>query len=277
MKTRPIRLTALSAFLLVVALGFPAQIMVLYGHGPDEMVAIAAKLSPLNWAALALSLLSAWLLLRASSLLVVTLPILGALVVYNNWFVSSAGGEYSPWVTALASVLFLAGLVGAWDRESLNLLFQPRRRWWMTPRRSRTAIPIRVRVFGEPGKGLWRKGRAGGGEFYGKTFDISESGVFIPLEETQPTARAKAAARDAASVLKASELGIGSQCFVSIAIKELTYIQVRAEVVRTSAARGIYPAGIGLRFLGLSREDRRRISEALAGPVLAVQSSPSAS
>jgi hypothetical protein len=44
----------------------------------------------------------------------------------------------------------------------------------------------------------------------------------------------------------------------------MNFVQCRAEVVRKTQGRGEYPAGVGIRFLGLTSQDRRMIQQFLA-------------
>src|SRR4051812_44795091 len=107
MKTRPKTLLYTTAFLIAVAIGMPLQIMFLYGHPPNEMLPIAAKLAPLNWAIMFMAPLVAWLVYRASPFVLMAVPMLTYLVMVNNWFVAELGTDFSPFVTSLASAGFL--------------------------------------------------------------------------------------------------------------------------------------------------------------------------
>src|SRR6185437_12780724 len=112
MKTKPKHLNLIATLVLAAAVALPVQIMILYGNPPTEIAAIAAKLSPLNWMILFACPVVAVLVYRASPLLWAAAPALGALVVYNNWFVSHVGTDYSPWMTTLASIAFCGALAG---------------------------------------------------------------------------------------------------------------------------------------------------------------------
>lgn len=259
MKTKPRHLNYAAAALLAITLSLPIQIMFLYGNPPTEIAAIAAKLSPLNWMLLFLGPIVSALIYRASPLCLIAAPSFAGLVVYNNWFVSRVGHDFSPWATAIGSALFCIALAGVFTRDVRAILVNPSRRWWLTPARKTCEIPVRMRVL----NGRYKTGKE---EFYTVTFDLSESGAFIPFGRERGNIRElKLAASNTTSTEKSAEpfsmrnLSIGTQCYVCLNLKELAFIHCRAEVVRVATSRGKYPAGIGIRFLGLSGQEKRMI------------------
>jgi hypothetical protein len=260
MKTKPKHLNYAAGLLLAVSLSLPIQIMFLYGHPPTEIAAIAAKLSPLNWMLLFMGPVVAALMYRASPLCLIATPLFAALVIYNNWFVSRVGHDFSPWTTTLGSVLFCASLAGVFTREVRAVLVNPSRRWWMTPARKAVEVQVRMRVL----NGRYKSGRE---EFYTVTFDLSESGAFIPFGRERgnirelkiPTLSVGKATDAQGAPLSMRNLAVGTQCYICLNLKELAFIHCRAEVVRVAPARGKYPAGVGIRFLGLSGQEKRMI------------------
>jgi hypothetical protein len=236
MKTRPKIVDLIALFLVGVAISMPLQIMFLYGHSPFEVRAIAAKLTPLNWAIMFLAPLAAWLVHRCSPLVLAVVPILAAVVVHNNWFVAELSTDYPPLVAALGTGVFLIVMGVLVTREIRELIMNPERRWWFTPKRLRAEVPMLI-------------GRTGR-QFYALSFDISESGAFIPL------------GRELAKYLPADlPLKVGTRCPIFFTLRKLCSIQCEAEVVRATPARGNYPAGIGLKFHGLDRQKRRLLNE----------------
>lgn len=282
MRTRPKRLLLLAAFLVLLAFSLPVQIMALYGHSPNEAGAIAAKLAPLNWGILLFAPLAAWLAYRASIWLIAILPPLVGLVFYNNWLVGQMGTDYSP-LTAMLGALAFLGVAGAMlNRESLRVLLNPGSRWWLTPARRKLAIPVRLKFLSRTAP---KKSLEGLDEFYIRTFDISEGGAFIPLQQAGPergdapsTTLEARFERDpkARQVFHAilQNLAVGTQCYVCLPLKDVSFITCRAEVVRNTQGRGEYPAGVGLRFLGLSWAEKRRIQHFLNDRERSVPSAP---
>lgn len=261
MKAKPKHLNVLALVILGAAMSLPIQIMLLYGHPPTEIAAIAAKLTPLNWLILFYCPVVAALVWRVSPLLIAAVPVLGALVVYNNWFVSEIGTDYSPWVTAVASLAFCCALAGIFTSDVRQILMNPNLRWWLIPSRTAVELPVRVRVL----NGTYKSGRE---EFYTITFDISETGAFIPfgrergnVRELRPanvTALKTGTAPGDAFTMR--NLSPGTQCYLCLSLGELAFIHCRAEVVRVATPNGKYPAGVAIRFLGLTGQEKRMIS-----------------
>ena len=237
MKTRPKTLLYTAIFLLVVTIGMPLQIMVLYSHGPSEFVPIAAKLAPLNWAIMLMSPLVAWLVYRASPFVLAAVPMLTYLVMVNNWFVAELGTDFSPFVTGMASGAFLLGMAPLFTESVRELILHPERRWWFTPARRKAQLPV---IIGN-----------GGHQFVAQTFDISESGAFIQLWQIQP--------REPRSQL--TSFAPGKIFSIFLDLKSSKRIQCRAEVVRHSRSKGGYPDGIGVRFVDMEEPERRAIAE----------------
>ena len=249
MRAKPKRLDALALFLLGVTVAMPLQIMIMYGNMPIEIGAILAKLAPLNWMILGLAPLTAWFIHRASPLVIVSAPILILLVIRNNWLVAEIGNDFSPWLIGMSTGAFVLAMGTLTTRETRDLLLNPGHRWWLTPRRKRTIVPVHVVV---PGLGEY--------SFDSQTFDISETGAFIIGVERASQAHE---GQVLAGLLR--KIAIGTDCSVSIELNRventLTSIKCRAEIVRASEAYGQYPSGIGVRFIGLGREERRLLSE----------------
>lgn len=264
MKKKPRKLVILAAFLLILACSFPVQIMALYGHGPDEWTAIAGKLAPLNWAIMCLAPITAWMAYVASPWLLGALPALTVLVFFNNWLVASAGTDYGMGTAMLASVGFVGGVATLLNREALQAVLNPSARWWRTPERVRIDVPVRFKLVSR--KRMPKKSLEAFDEFNVRTFDLSEGGAFIPLNQPglaadQETARAL---QVFGTILK--NLEVGTQCYICLPLKDVSFIQCRAEIVRNTPGRGEYPAGVGLRFLGMSRSERRKLSHFLHQP-----------
>jgi hypothetical protein len=134
--------------------------------------------------------------------------------------------DFSPWI-ALAATLGFGGVNYPLKKDAVReLLAHPGRRWWLRPARFRMNVPV---VIGVSRRTPMRA----------ETFDLSESGVFIPLRE---------------SALKVDDR-------VTLRMTFGTFSQIRCEgrVVRRGDAKGIYPAGIGVEFTGMSWRERREL------------------
>lgn len=244
MKTKPRKLDYLALFLLGVAFAMPLQIMILYGHSPLEMTAVLAKLAPLNWLVLALAPLTAWLIYRASPLVLAAVPLLTVVVVHNNWFVSEMGTDYSPLTVGLSTGAFILAMGSLATREVRNILMNPGRRWWLTPKRKRVTIPVHVVV---PGHGEYA--------FDSRTFDLSETGAFLVPEGA---ARALLQSVSAGTNCSLSfDLGRAQLTEHNNGLGTRRAIHCRAEVVRTTEGHGQYPSGVAIRFVDLGWEQKR--------------------
>ncbi len=250
MKTRPKELTFLALFLFAVAVGLPVQVMMIYGHPPTEFLAVLGKLSPLNGAILFVAPVTGIMVLRAHSWSRYMVPLFGMLVVYNNWFVAEVGADFDSSYVKISTGVFLLALASVFTRDVREILTHPEKRWWLTPRRMRLEVPIRVCFFNKRGSDS-----ISSSEFYAKTYDVSLGGTFVNLDEDDIALMTEETLKN---------LNTGTPCYISITLKELCYLQCRAEIVRRTDGQGNYPGGLGLRFMGLSWNDERTLREYLS-------------
>jgi hypothetical protein len=249
MKTRPKELTFLALFLFAIAVGLPVQVMVLYNHPPSEFLSVLGKLTPLNWAILLLAPVVGVMVMRAHSWSRYAVPFFGMLVVYNNWFVSEVGADYDTTYIKVSTGVFLLALATIFTKDVREILTHPEKRWWLTPLRKRVELPIRVCFFSKRGGDS-----VSSCEFYARTFDVSQGGAFVNLDDDDMALMTEETLQN---------LNVGTQCYISITLKDLCYLQCRAEIVRRSDGGGRYPGGVGLRFLGLNWNDERTLREHL--------------
>jgi hypothetical protein len=258
MKTRPKELTALALAFLGIALSLPVQIMLLFGDPPWEITAIVTKLAPLNWLIIALSIAMVPLTLRASPLLWITTPLYIASVIWNNWLIASVQGS-SGWLSpvhlsSIGLVLLIGGVLFKYP-SCRTVLLHPSKRWWLTPERKRVDLEARLCP-------------VLGGEISSKTFDLSESGIFVVLDDHSqwrgPRFRTTTKAPETA-------LRVGSYCWLRVALNDVSALTCTAEIVRKTEPRGIYPAGIGLRFVGLTARDKKLLAGFLSNLKPALQ------
>ncbi|MCB0386794.1 MAG: PilZ domain-containing protein [Bdellovibrionales bacterium] len=216
------------AFLGIV-ISFPVQVSLLYGHGVDELPQLFSKISLLNYLVAFSLLANIPFILRASQWLWVTLPIAITMVGWNNWVVAAIGHDFSQTTTWVATGVFsaLAGFIfmpSVW-----SLLREPKKRWWLQAPRKEVSLPMIL----EPVRGSTIQAR---------TFDLSRTGAFIPLDQT-PEIEYPVRAGDVITV----KFNLGA----------LKRISCHARVVRQAISVGHYPAGIGLQFIELKRTHER--------------------
>ncbi len=225
MRSRPKPLIYLMLALFAVAISFPLQIMWLYGHPWAEISAVWPKLTWLNWVVMGGSVLTGVMLYRAvPGAQRMMYALIGAVAV-NNFFVGYYATDFSPWTAGFATLAFGALSLPLRNSEVRELLNHPERRWWRASSRKRLNVPI---FLGGSRKTILRS----------ETFDISESGAFIPVE----------------APLKIEER-------VSICLTLNTFQQIRCDgkVVRITEACGCYPAGFGIEFCNLDWSQRREL------------------
>lgn len=216
--------------LFAVAISFPLQIMWLYDHPWAEFAAVWPKLTWLNWVVMAGSVVTGVMIFRAAPGVQRAMYLLIGAVALNNFFVGYYATDFSPWTASFATLAFCVLNWPLQQSEVRELLMHPDRRWWRASPRRRMTVPI---FLGGSRKTALRA----------ETFDISESGAFVPVD----------------AALKLEER-------VSICLTLGTFQQIRCDgrVVRKAEANGCYPAGFGIEFSNLDwwqrRELRRYIS-----------------
>ncbi len=222
MRTKPKVLNYISAFLVLTAISFPVQIMVLYNHGLSEVDAILSKISLLNFLVMGFSVLAAVSIHRAHSITKIFTPVLLILVGINNGFVSAVSDDYSVSLTYFATLAFFIAHLPLLNSEIKTIFVNPRQRWWQTPPRKRMEIPMMLSPYSHQTV------------FRSKTFDLSESGAFVPFSKTLDPL---------------SEMKINDSMFLCLNLGALTQLRCQAKVVRIDESRGDYPASRVVRYI----------------------------
>jgi len=227
MLVRPKILEFFSIFLIAVAVSFPIQIMMIYGHGPMELPQVFAKLTVLNWIVMFAALTNAALVYRAAPALKYTVPLMIVFVAINNWIIGKWHVDYSQTQAMTASGFFILAHGPLFKKSIFGLINHPEKRWWLRPMRKKTQVSAYVSPF----NGL---------AFKAKTFDLSETGAFIPMSSDSLPAHVD----DRVNLC----LTLG-----------LAQIRCSARIVRSTSAKGNYPAGIALNFDKLPWTEKREL------------------
>lgn len=231
MAKLPFSLRVLAWFNLAVALSMPVQIMAIYEHSFFEWQAIADKLTSLNYLVMFAAVGNAMLILRGEKWALYMTPAVLGVVGMNNFFVAIYATDYSPFMAGLAFFSFaFMHIPVALHQE---LLANPRMQWWRTSPRQQVSLPITI-------------GDVQGRTLISNTFDISETGVFMPLDLEQMNRQAEM--EDVRVLL---DLG-GSN-----------HLRCSAKVARRTVGVGKYPAGIGLRFEDMGEHERAHLRRIL--------------
>lgn len=231
-QQRPIIFPILSLAYLGIALSLPIQIMVIYEHPISELSAVLAKMTVLNWAVFVGSLITSYMLYVAEPFTRAMVPFMVGVVTVNNFFVGYVAADFPPDVALWATVGFAllnTPLLLAGPRE---VLVNPRSRWWTNAKRKRAELPIAV-------GGPWRN------PIRARTFDLSESGVFVSFADKDDWKNLDFQPKDPVQL--------------SWKINSSERIQCFGRVVRVAEAKGNYPTGMGIEFVNISGAERRRL------------------
>jgi len=236
MNRRP-RILYLIAFLVMAAaLSIPVQVFFLEEHNLSEWALVLQKISIFNWFVMAACGLSALLTINASPALRWAVPLSLVAVAWNNWIVVRLGADYN-WVQALVAFALFAKIHGLWLHPAARkVLLKPRERWWLTPTRKKVRASIVLRTqFGEC--------------LTARLYNLSRTGIFVQFAMGD---------RELLSSLKE-----GQHVDIRILSGPLRQVQCEAEVARISGAKGVHPAGIGLRFVRCEGAARKEIAQLL--------------
>jgi len=223
---RPTLFLLLSAVLVVVAMSLPIQAFVIYEHPLAEWAQALGKLTSLNWVVFVGTLLAAFSIYRVSAFCPWVMLTLTVLVGLNNFVVGYAAIDYSPEVAWLGTLVFSLLNIPLWLESTRALMIQPELRIWSQAERRRMQVPIVIDVFRKT-------------PLKAETFDLSETGAFIPLSS--------------------ANLRVDENISVRMTFGAFTHIRCEGRVVRRDEARGRYPAGVGIEFTNLNWRNRREL------------------
>ncbi len=220
-------------FMLAIALSFPIQVMVLYGHHWSEAGAIFSKMTVVNWSVCVAFVLGAYLYFHASRGILYFAPVLLALVAFNNYIVGQFGGDFNLQQTTLATLLSCGLFVPLALPSSQVLLRDPKRRWWRRSHRVNKRVAATLNPYV-------------GNMVQGQTFDVSKTGAFICLNDLDNIPK------------------IGDTVRVSLNVNSMKKIRCEAIVVRVCEPQGRYPQGMGIRFKDMSRNNEKSFHKFLS-------------
>ena len=225
MPSKPKSLTFIAWSLLFVALSMPAQVFLLYGHGPQEIDLVLNKLSFLNWIVVVGAMCTAVLVERVSKWALWAVPIWMIAAGVNNAFVGYFGTDFTLTQSIIATASLVMILSPIYRSSILKLFIQPEQRWWLRAERKKIQLPICV-------SGSRKV------SLLAETHDISSSGAFLTCDT---------------ELLTDDELEID----LNFGIEKNW--RCRARVARRAAPSGSYPMGIGLSFIDVKPSQRREL------------------
>ena len=233
MKTKPLTYNIYGSLFLILAVSIPLQISYLYEyHLITDYQGILSKISDFNLLMVGSFLVCAYLFFEAKKYLKYFIPLMSMIVFANNFFVSKYGTDFSFEQTLMSSTLFSLTLGIFYLTKSYDLLFEPAKHWWKTPRRQRMNSKIHVLPSKEYKAGMTLD-----------IFDLSETGMFL-YNKTGPI-------REGLGELNKS---------IQVSIPFFREpIRCEAKVVRKTEGQGIYPGGIGIQFQGIDFKDKLKL------------------
>ncbi|MCB0378250.1 MAG: PilZ domain-containing protein [Bdellovibrionales bacterium] len=235
MIVRPKQFYIVAMMLTLIALSFPLQAMWLYGHGYNEFSAIFNKISFLNWMVIGVLLVGAYLHLKASPWLKGIAPVTIGLVALNNYVVGHYGADYSMGQTVMATMSFSLLFVPLFMPSSRLVLADPKRRWWARAKRYHKRVSATLNPYV-------------GEMVHSHTFDISKTGAFFCLEGAS---------------IEGDVPAIGERVRLHLHVNSMKKIRVEAVVVRIAEPDGRYPRGMGLKFVGIDKDQQKSFQKFL--------------
>jgi hypothetical protein len=220
---RPKQFYFASLALFLMAVSFPVQAMLLYGHHWSETSAIFSKMTIFNWLVVISFLAGSYFYFHASRTIVYLAPLILGLVALNNYWVGQFAGDFSMLETSLATLAVGVVFTPLALPSSRVVLQDPKRRWWRRSKRHNRRVSATLNPYV-------------GEMLHVQTFDISQSGAFVCLSQDQ-TETPK----------------VGDTVRVSFNVNSMKKIRCEAVVVRISEAKGHYPRGMGLKFTQMER------------------------
>jgi hypothetical protein len=237
MIQRPSSLIILSLALVIIAFSLPIQIMLLFEYNLLELKTVFSKLTALNQAVFFALLGSAFCVYHAR---IETLPmalITNLLVAWNNHVVGIFEINYSLSTTIFASLGFLSLHSLLFFPSAKSVILDPKLRWWKLPERRLAKVEIQIQ-------------RLNGESYLAHSYDLSSGGLFISFFSVHNYSY-----HSHCPPLIPND----SECVMLSFKINATDVVCQAKVVRKANARGSYPAGIGLEFIGLKQKEARLI------------------
>ncbi|MGE4131522.1 MAG: PilZ domain-containing protein [Bdellovibrionales bacterium] len=236
MKSRPKTLVLLALINFAVALSLPIQIMVIYGHGLAEWPQVLDKLTILNWGVMAFTLANGVLIYMAAPIALLMAPLALIMVGLNNYFVGLYATDYTPFQAGFAFFTFSFCHWPLVAGRNMNLFANPTLRWWRVSPRKQIHLPISL-------------GDSRQWVFDAQTYDVSETGAFVPL--------------DGESLTEYMGLDHQKDFRVRLNLGDSQYVTCQAQIVRRATARGQYPAGLGIQFGPMAIGEKRALKNLL--------------
>lgn len=234
MMVKPKIVYWMSLVLFLTVIAMPVQVALLYQHSLSELSSIFQKISFLNLLSMTMLGVSALLLLQVSPYLKIFAPLTILTIAWNNYLVGSYGQDFQMSQTLLGTGLITGVFMPLFRKDLRQILSEPQRRWWLRSPRYQKSIDVILNPYV-------------GQTLQAHTFDLSETGAFIPFEGKSFNDIPK----------------VGERLKLSLHFDSLRKIKCEAVVVRVVEPRGAYPQGIGIRFTEMNETYKRSLNNFL--------------
>lgn len=232
MTKKPILLNVIPMVLIVIAMSFYFQIVYLLHLDIIDISRVLSHITLPNWLTIFCLIATSICLYKGNSIAKIFMPLTVAVVVWNNYLVSSYAHNFSMLQTLLGSLSIGLLFVPLYSKKYQSILSDKRRHWWDCESRMEYRAPVTVNPFIRS-------------SFMSRSYDVSKSGIFVEID---PSSQLENLPK------------VGERVNINIALDTLRKIRCEAVVVRISEKNGKYPRGMGLKFTELNPESRRTLN-----------------
>lgn len=220
--------------ILGIIIALPLQAAVIYQHGLGELELIFQKITLMNWIMAGVLLCTAVAIYNVSPWLKVLAPLSVLTVSWNNYLTGAYATDFNMSQALAATGLYMGILLPLFKKDVRFLMNNPKKRWWTRPQRLQKEFPVTLNPYV-------------GNTVHSKVFDISETGAFIKIDGI-----------DFSSIPK-----IGEHLNLNLTLGTLKKVRCEAVVVRVEESKGIYPRGIGVKFIRVNAHQKKHLSQLL--------------
>ncbi|MBH47768.1 MAG: hypothetical protein CME71_06320 [Halobacteriovorax sp.] len=234
MNKKPLIFNLLAITLLALAVSFPIQISLIYGHEMSDMVQLGAiwnKLPINNLLTMLLLSVTAWKIWKVETSIMPWLTASCIVVAANNFIVSSYASDWSQLQTTSSTIAFAILLGSFMFTKAYDHSLQPQMQWWKPAKRHRIDAPVVIEFMEHH-------------RFQAQLFDMSSTGMFITGVQQQ---------------LISSLAPEQEEMAIKIPFKN-QFHAFTVKLVRKTEQRGHYPGGWGLSFSHLNIWQRLKIN-----------------
>lgn len=168
MRNKPLYLKLFPIFSFGIALSFPIQISILYGIELSNISKIISMLTPLNILSMMILIIAGSMTMSLSRKIYKTIPLLIFVLFVNNLMVGLYGTDYNLIQVGLSFLLLGLSLKPFYSHQIMNVIYNPKLRWWKTAQRYHVRKPMLLSV--------------GDLEIHTEATNLSKTGLFTKID-----------------------------------------------------------------------------------------------